>query len=151
MSRRMTSSSASEYTNPPPRGRTITNRGMRTAAFTAAIIPALGVVPPSYRLSHSSRRPAPPRSAATADSTESTQASTSIGTISRALVGAGNVARAVVRSRKPRHVVTGSIDLVALATRQAFVEQRDVTLPLDANPRCVGHPGDSRLSLLDRD
>src|SRR5436190_14449642 len=54
----------------------ITNTGMRTDALTAAIMPALGVVPPSCSASHSSRRPAPPRSAATADSTESTQAST---------------------------------------------------------------------------
>src|SRR5262245_60810219 len=41
-----------------------------------AIAPALGVVPPSNKLSHNSTRSAPPRSAASADSTESTQTST---------------------------------------------------------------------------
>src|SRR5215510_2650112 len=42
---------------------------------TAAIMPALGVVPPSGRPAHSSTRSAPPRSAFTADSTESRQIS----------------------------------------------------------------------------
>src|SRR5437867_10166534 len=53
----------------------ITNTGMRRRARHSAIVPALGVVPPSIRLSHSSTRLAPPASAATAEGTESTQAS----------------------------------------------------------------------------
>src|SRR5436309_11264155 len=42
---------------------------------TVAISPELGVTPPSSRLLHNSTRCAPPFSAATADSTESTQIS----------------------------------------------------------------------------
>ncbi len=41
----------------------------------SAIVPALGVVPPTDRLSHSSTRSAPPTSAAMADSTSPTQIS----------------------------------------------------------------------------
>src|SRR6266508_908948 len=48
---------------------------MPRRARATAIAPALGVVPPSSKLSHSSTRSAPPRSAAIADSTESTQTS----------------------------------------------------------------------------
>src|SRR6188508_3853103 len=54
----------------------MTKTGMATRAFTAAIMPALGVVPASQRLAHNSRRPAPPRAAASAESTVSTHAST---------------------------------------------------------------------------
>jgi hypothetical protein len=57
----------------------MTKTGIDTAALHAAIIPALGVVPPSKSASHSSNRCAPPRSAASDDATESTQASTRIG------------------------------------------------------------------------
>ena len=49
--------------------------GIPMRARHPAIVPALGVVPPSIRLSHNSTRPAPPASAARADSTESMQAS----------------------------------------------------------------------------
>src|SRR3990170_7172867 len=51
---------------------------MSTRAFTAPINPALGVVPPSLRLAHSSTRPAPARSAMIADRNVSTDASTSV-------------------------------------------------------------------------
>jgi len=64
---------------PPPRGRIMTKTGIDTASVQAAIIPALGVVPPSNSAAHNSNLRAPPRSAATADATESTQASTRIG------------------------------------------------------------------------
>src|SRR5687767_3169907 len=40
------------------------------------MVPALGVVPPSASPAHSSTRPAPPAAAASADSNESTHAST---------------------------------------------------------------------------
>src|SRR5688572_11431433 len=60
----------------------MTKIGTDTAALQAAIIPALGVVPPSKSASHSSSRRAPPRSAASDDATESTQASTRIGALS---------------------------------------------------------------------
>jgi len=53
----------------------MTIRPIVSASRVAAIIPALGVVPPSIRSSHSSTRCAPPRWAATADSTESRQTS----------------------------------------------------------------------------
>src|SRR2546430_15377663 len=56
--------------------------GIDTASLQGAIIPALGVVPPSKSASHSSNRRAPPRSAASDDATESTQASTRIGAVS---------------------------------------------------------------------
>src|SRR5687767_8448122 len=64
---------------PPPRGRIMTKTGIDTVAVQAPIIPALGVEPPSKSASHSSNRRAPPRSAASDDATESTQASTRIG------------------------------------------------------------------------
>ena len=54
---------------------------MCTAFFTAAMSSALGVVPPTSSCAHSSSRPAPPFSAATADSTLSTQPSTSTLTV----------------------------------------------------------------------
>src|SRR5207237_8434756 len=60
----------------------MTKTGIDTASLQAAIIPALGVVPPSKRASHSSNRRAPPRSAASDDATESTQASTRMGAVS---------------------------------------------------------------------
>src|SRR5271155_3668795 len=55
---------------------------MPTRERTARINPRLGVNPPSLRALHSSTRCAPPFSAATADSTESTQISSSIITAS---------------------------------------------------------------------
>src|SRR5882672_8838698 len=48
---------------------------MVTLARTSSIIPVLGVIPPSIRSPHSSTRWAPPRSAATAEATESTHIS----------------------------------------------------------------------------
>ena len=45
----------------------------------SAIVPTLGVVPPTARLSQSSTRSAPPASAAIADSTSPTQISIVIG------------------------------------------------------------------------
>src|SRR2546430_12410123 len=56
--------------------------GIDTASLQGAIIPALGVVPPSKSASHSSNRRAPPRSAASDDATESTQASMRMGAVS---------------------------------------------------------------------
>src|SRR5437764_14437404 len=60
----------------------MTKTGIDTTSLHAAIIPALGVGPPSKRASHSSNRRAPPRSAASDDATESTQASTRMGAVS---------------------------------------------------------------------
>src|SRR5438105_8307670 len=57
----------------------MTKTGIDTASLQAAIIPALGVVPPSKSASHSSNRRAPRRSAAIDDATESTQASMRMG------------------------------------------------------------------------
>src|ERR1700747_3494023 len=54
----------------------MTCNGMEIARRTAPISPALGVTPPSNRALHNSTRFPPPRSAATADSTESMQTST---------------------------------------------------------------------------
>src|ERR1700756_5756206 len=51
---------------------------MSTAARTALMRPALGVIPPSLRALHNSMRSAPPLAAATADSRESTQISSSM-------------------------------------------------------------------------
>src|SRR5947209_19841203 len=48
---------------------------MLSHRHASAIVPALGVVPPTARLSHSSTRSAPPASAAMADSTSPTQIS----------------------------------------------------------------------------
>src|SRR5258706_354626 len=50
--------------------------GMSSRSRHTASVPAEGVVPPSTRLAHSSIPCAPPRTAASADSMESTQAST---------------------------------------------------------------------------
>jgi hypothetical protein len=58
----------------------MTKTSILTAALTALMRPALGVMPPSLNALHSSMRLAPPFSAAIADSTESTQ-------ISRFMVG----------------------------------------------------------------
>src|ERR1041385_3388011 len=53
----------------------MTCRSISIFLRTAAIMPALGVVPPSGRPAHNSTRSAPPRSELTADSTESIQIS----------------------------------------------------------------------------
>jgi len=68
------------------RGRIITHRSMPTRLRTVEISPALGVTPPSSRLLHNSMRWAPPRSAATADATESAQ----ISRITDRLIGSGS-------------------------------------------------------------
>src|SRR5581483_233657 len=49
--------------------------GIETLLRTVEMSPELGVVPPSAKPPHSSIRPAPPRCAASADSTESAQIS----------------------------------------------------------------------------
>src|SRR5579863_2992427 len=54
----------------------MTCKGTDTAARAVSISPALGVTPPSINPLHSSMRAPPPRSAATAEATESTQTST---------------------------------------------------------------------------
>src|SRR6185503_496249 len=76
----------------------MTKMGIDTAALHAAIIPALGVVPPSNSASHNSNRRAPPRSAARDDATESTQASTRTGA-SSVITGHQRRSRAVPRLR----------------------------------------------------
>src|SRR3954453_20419179 len=60
----------------------MTNNWIFTAARTALINPALGVIPPSLSPLHNSMRSAPPLAAAIADSTESTQISSSMITAS---------------------------------------------------------------------
>src|SRR5258706_7220443 len=64
---------------------------MDTLARTNSIIPALGVMPPSSRSLHNSRRRAPPRSAATAETMESTHISTRISFVGILLFAIGQI------------------------------------------------------------
>src|SRR5258708_7101494 len=79
MSSRMTSSSSALYKKSPPRGRMMTCSPIFSERLATLMQPALGVVPPSNKLAHSSTRSAPARSATKAPEAESTQISMRIG------------------------------------------------------------------------